>query len=768
MNSNDLLELKGQFHHRSGGFGGPPTLPAGAKPVTVDRVQKLIKELETVLSDWNDLGLGINPLVSIYYIKVLAKSNRVQLILHNHIDKIEPNKSIVGAQFYGPERDPKHLIIHCVPRHVIESTISELHTCASVIKATFSGEVDSKKLSKLFEANSPYRFTDINKRAFAQLIRDIHFIERIGINTDTEELEGQTIVSFYKTNVETKTILDHYGIQTTEAQYLDDAILLSPRDYNTLRNNAPFLISMSSTDDLSAYLPEPPKLVTKPLPSSIPRPTNEPIVGVIDTGFFENAYFADWVEHHNLPSITNSANGDRDSKDKECKHGTAVCSLIVDGPTLNPSLDDGCGRFRVRHFMVAHPDHNSSFNVMRRIIKIVTDEKNRDITVWNLCLGSEFNTKLYSISPEAAILDRLQYERGIIFVISGTNNQSGIQNLRIGAPADSVNSLVVNAVDFDGNPAPYSRRGPVLSFFAKPDVSYYGGTKKEGVWVAGPHAAYQDYGTSIAAPWIARKMAFLIHKMGLSREVAKALIIDSATGWDKIENTQTLGLGIVPQRIEDVLYGAKDEIRFVISETVQGYETSVSNLPVPAPNNKFPFLAKATLCYFPECDRKQGVDYTKSEVSLTFGCMAERKKKIKDKNGQVIGHKLVPYIKPLNNDSQDLEGARVSEDVARENYRKWDNVKHIGEIFTNRKRPRKAYTTDNWGISFHVKERLSTRSGQGMRVGLVVTLKEMSGKNRVEEFIWGCSRRGWTVNKINIDQRLNIIEKADVEIEFED
>lgn len=43
-------------------------------------------------------------------------------------------------------------------------------------------------------------------------------------------------------------------------------------------------------------------------------------------------------------------------------------------------------------------------------------------------------------------------------------------------------------------------------------------------------------GTSFAAPWITRKMAYLIHVMGLSREVAKALIIDSAAGWNRQDN----------------------------------------------------------------------------------------------------------------------------------------------------------------------------------------------------------------------------------------
>ena len=45
----------------------------------------------------------------------------------------------------------------------------------------------------------------------------------------------------------------------------------------------------------------------------------------------------------------------------------------------------------------------------------------------------------------------------------------------LGAPADSLNSLVVNAVDMNGMPASYTRIGPVLSFFYKPDVCYYGG-----------------------------------------------------------------------------------------------------------------------------------------------------------------------------------------------------------------------------------------------------------------------------------------------------
>ena len=96
--------------------------------------------------------------------------------------------------------------------------------------------------------------------------------------------------------------------------------------------------------------------------------------------------------------------------------------------------------------------------------------------------------------------------------------------MRIGSPADSLNSMVVNAVDFAGNSASYTRIGPVLSFFHKPDVSYYGGDDNELITVCTPLGEAKVRGTSFAAPWISRKLAYLIYIVGLSRELAKALI----------------------------------------------------------------------------------------------------------------------------------------------------------------------------------------------------------------------------------------------------
>lgn len=106
-------------------------------------------------------------------------------------------------------------------------------------------------------------------------------------------------------------------------------------------------------------------------------------------------------------------------------------------------------------------------------------------------------------------------------------------------------------------------------------------------------------GTSFAAPWITRKMAYLIHVMGLNREVAKALIIDSAAGWDRQDTIKyEKGYGIVPKRIEDILYSREDEIRFIMSGSIDEYEVYTYNIPVPQDMNAHPFLQRQRLHIF--------------------------------------------------------------------------------------------------------------------------------------------------------------------------
>lgn len=405
----------------------------------------------------------------------------------------------------------------------------------------------------------------------------------------------------------------------------------------------------------------------------------------------------------------------------------------------------------MRHFGVAAGNQFSSFAILRNINEIVAS--NRDIKVWNLSLGSKLEVNQNFISAEAAILDRIQFENDVIFVIAGTNKDSpDDQQKFIGSPADSINSLVVNSVGFDNKPASYTRTGPVLSFFTKPDISYYGGEGNNPIRVCTPTGEALVKGTSFAAPWISRKMSYLIDILGLSREVAKALIINAASGWDKqVVEAALIGHGIVPIKIEDVVRCPDDEIQFVLSGVSEKFDTYNYNIPVPVNKEKHPFVAKATLCYFPCCARNQGVDYTNTELDLQFG-------RIKDKG-----------IEPINNNYQSAEiDVHTWEEDARKYFRKWDNVKHIQETFSKGNRAKKCYDKGLWGLSLKTKERLDEKFGVGIKFGIVVTLKEIDGVNRMDDFVRNCSLRGWLVNKINVENRIDIYNIAEEEIDFTD
>ena len=57
--------------------------------------------------------------------------------------------------------------------------------------------------------------------------------------------------------------------------------------------------------------------------------------------------------------------------------------------------------------------------------------------------------------------------------------------------------------------------------------------------------------------------------LGLNREVAKAMIIDAARGWDEKptpEEVALYGHGIVPIHINEIIQTKDDEIKFVVSD----------------------------------------------------------------------------------------------------------------------------------------------------------------------------------------------------------
>lgn len=755
---NNILQLKGRFEQRpNSSRPGSPKLPKG-KTVSASHLYELAKQLERILVYWTK-NTDINgALVSVHYKHIVAKSNRLKILLAENGKT--PTDSIRGVKFVWEPDDvgkevQKHVFTHFISLKAIEKSIEVLKQTATIIEQHYSGSVNSEIIEELGE-KSKYSFSEVPKTNFLRTVVDGFYVEKFDVDRATEEITEEAIITIYQTGVDTKRLLSKFGINIVDERIIDGTTLrLNPDEVKLLYNNASYLIAMGVTDFseisrddmLDAY-----EDVEDDFGLMIPHPTSEPVIGVIDTQFNKKVYFHEWVEYTNLldPNIPLTK--------KDYEHGTGVSYIIVDGPQGNPELEDGCGRFRVRHFGVATHNGFSSFTVLKMIRNIVAS--NRDIKVWNLSLGSKLEIKPNFISPEAAELDRIQSEYDVIFVVAGTNVPEGVtkKDMRIGSPADSLNSMVVNAVDFKGNSASYTRVGPVLSFFHKPDVSYYGGdgtayTDKMVVCIDDMGAAYVT-GTSFAAPWISRKLAYLIHIMGLSREVAKALLIDAAAGWNRKDDvSHRIGYGIVPKHINDIINTSNDEIRFIMTGASEEYETYTYNLPVPIVDNAHPFYARATLAYFPHCDRNQGVDYTSTEMDIHFG--------------RVVAKRGSTTIKAID-DNQQSEDKLITlyEEDARKMYRKWDNVKHISEEIKDKRIPRKAYDSGLWGLKINTKERLQKRKDP-LQFGVVVTLKEMNGVNRIDDFVKMCLARGWLVNRLDIENQLDVYAKAEEEIEFE-
>lgn len=753
---NNILQLKGRFEKRKNDAGfGPAKLPA-KQSVTSLHLNDLAEQLIRIKEYWVKNQDIAGAIVSVHYTRVVAKSNRLRILLSEKgkspVDSIRGAKFVTEPAMDGSEIH-KHVFTHYVQVEAIDKAINNLILASKIIQEDYSGKITSEDTEKLGKEH-PYTRQDMKKTNFLYTVLDAFFVEYFDIDMIEESVSEESIITIYRTNVETKRLLAKFGIHILETRIMDGTtILLSPDEARLLYSKAPYLISMSVTD-FAQISPDDLPNENEEIDSGmmIPSPANEPTIGVIDTHFDESVYFHEWVEYRNMlpPQIS--------LERQDFYHGTAVTSIIVDGPKGNPRLDDGCGRFKVRHFGVSKQSGFSSFTVLRNIRDIVA--ANRDIKVWNLSLGSPKPIKDNFISPEAAELDRIQSEYDVIFVVAGTNTPDGKRrpDMKVGSPADSLNSIVVNAVDFEGGSASYTRRGPVLSFFHKPDVSYYGGdgTSQEeqiAVCINGLGAVYR-VGTSFAAPWISRKLAFLIHIMGLSREVAKALIIDSAAGWrGNAGISDTAGYGIVPRSIEDIIHTREDEIKFVVMGTAEDYETYTYNLPVPVVNGKHPFYARAMLTYFPHCDRNQGVDYTSTELDLHFGRV------------KTIGEKSKVY--PIDDNKQTEEGQIIYEEEARSIYRKWDNVKRISEEIKKKAVPRKSYDAGMWGISIYTKDRVSSKKRETMQFGVVVTLREMFGKNRIDDFVKMCMAKGWIVNRLDVENQIDVYAKAEEEIELE-
>lgn len=768
---NKLIRISGNISNSAATVNGIKCTIVDKKILTCEDAIKIKKQISDVIDVWNNMpNTFCNPIISVRHCRIIPKSKRIQELFKPSSGGI--NSSIVGASFDHTSNIRKHVIVYRLPISVLQKAIERIDLLMNTLNVVYGGKIDDDQLGflsgpkpkeedKLEERNElvkKIRETGMAVSVFSKLIQDISSIERVYVDTEKKKIDEPSYVTLFDTGLSLDGLLSeinslkysvHIGSKTNGY-----AFLLTPSQYDEIADKYPYLISMSLTD--VATLAPVVNSASFSGDYNIPSPGNEPIVGVIDTDFDTRVPFSEWVDYRKESKTASNTN-----------HGTAISSLIVDGPLLNPKLEDGCGRFRVRHFSVIGSDEKIYQNELYGAINNIVRE-NRDIKVWNLSLGTEQEIEKNTISPIGALLDQLQAELDVVFIVAGTNNKKGDKSYPlIGSPADSINSIVVNAVDENGNIPDYARKGPVLEFFIGPTVSAVGGSAEKPITVFTGRGRSYECGTSYAACWVTRKMAYLMHKINLSRETAKALIIDSAYGWNNEivgRNAYLLGAGILPTHISDIIYTANDEFKVIVTDTCTKYKTYGYNIPLPIYKDRIPFLAKATLCYFPWCSRRHGVDYTLTEIDLHFGQMTST------------------GIKSIDNNMQGDAGERklLEGDMKRE-FRKWDCVKHISEGIKPRSTGKAVkYRSKNeenlpytgWGFSLLKKQRFDNEVMDGYSIpnsipfSLIMTFKSVDGRNRMDDFVRFAKLKNWDVNIVDVDLLAEVMEKGEVELDF--
>ena len=284
-----------------------------------------------------------------------------------------------------------------------------------------------------------------------------------------------------------------------------------------------------------------------------------PIVGIIDGGIQQVP--RSWIIHDS--SLVRAA-------DADFEHGTVIGSLLVDGQALNgPQIcpePDGCWLANLA--LVPEETRFNSYysSELDLVTQIELDVADARASVGARVFSFSHNVEeppggnpTYTELSQG--LDRIALDQDVVFVVSAGNtigpvrkewvdnniavlsNLASVQGDRITAPADSVLSVAVGALNPPGvagtipmAPARYSRRGPGYKQLVKPDVAHYGGVCSNTTSYSGltsvDHAGRVKsvQGTSYSAPLVAKALARydLLTKGALTREALIALLIHGA------------------------------------------------------------------------------------------------------------------------------------------------------------------------------------------------------------------------------------------------
>ncbi len=337
-------------------------------------------------------------------------------------------------------------------------------------------------------------------------------------------------------------------------------------------------------------------------PLDIPDVTNKSVIGILDGSCppTKNIIIKDYIN----------------SPDDKIYHGQSVSSIAMCGDKMN-GFDDGCGVFNILLCRVFNNGMKES-EVLEGIKKALND--NPDIRVWNISLGSnnEINP-LHSTSYLGSQLDQLSYDSNVIFVISGGNDKDSSKSKLLSPPADSLRSIIVNALDFDNKVATYSRKGKKFLNYQKPDCSIFGGDINKKVCIISGNNYTTSFGTSFAAPFVTRLICGIIEKFPKLNKLEILAIFFNGLEHDNSDE-DFFKSRIAPQHIDNYIKQKNNEVLLLFTGITERNKKIIINndFELPLDGGKFNNKLKVTTVCNGKIDNRYGVESIRTCITSSI------------------------------------------------------------------------------------------------------------------------------------------------------
>ena len=699
-----------------------------------------------------------------------------------HGDWVEARTNLVNGidralQEFAPsfERDPR---LPAVARVVLKETaVAKSHRPSLLFDEITCPLIGSQSLGEVYISASFRGLQRLRERAMnavsGKMMANISTIERLEpvlpiFDTgdlpmlDDEESVVRKVKLFNhrdparneRVSTRFKEVADESGLLFEELNYAPSLFIYEVKghveDMEALRG----FVGMQSLEGFPTYSP----LRTMSTPVSWegglflvpPDPeVDYPVVAVVDDGVDpNNRYLNPWVvgrERFHPPEFV------------ENDHGTFVAGMLVFGRTLNhddPRFPETPCKI-VDAPIFEKGSALSERDLIRRLRATILN--NRDVRVYNLSLSTSSPCDLGEFSDLAIVLDSIQDEYDVQFVVAAGNYTDRFTNRprlshshdcggkdRITSPSDSVNSIVVGSIAHteragcaarSEEPSPFTRRGPGPMYTMKPDVAHYGGNMDASgryaqvgvISLDSKGGTCESIGTSFSTPIVSGIYAHLLQETE-DRHLATALLLHSASlqrPWQSPDAFRDfVGFG-VPTAPEEAIECKEHEGTLAFDLKVPlGKDFGKIAFPLPEcliDSGKLRGNWVVTLVAQPMLDGQRGAEYVGTDASISIGHI--------DADGHIKSQ-----VPPERRGGNAREAALVKDGG------KWSPRKNY------RRTMPKGTRAENWGMFLSVTTRSGLTLTEPCRIVALVTILDPARQSPVyTDLLSALNRSGWIV-----------------------